>query len=169
MSHPKVSKSHQVVTTSVMLLFWDSLLMLQQPRWLLLIRKLLFEVNICHPLVRTDTDWTWHGQYELRTFLIFLFCLIFMMFYLPDRLMMQFGFPTAHKLTFLSSPPVTRTLPDLWPRERQLTSAPWATNSCSFQALLAGWPGTVPDMSVFVIGSAGYWDCWYTITIYVYH
>ena len=41
----------------------------------------------------------------------------------------QFGFPTAHKLTFLSSPPVTNTLPDLCPRETQFTLAPWATNS----------------------------------------
>ncbi len=43
--------------------------------------------------------------------------------------MMQLGFPTAHRLTFLSSPPVTRTRPDLWPRARQFTLAPWATNS----------------------------------------
>ena len=43
--------------------------------------------------------------------------------------MMQLGFPTAHKLTFLSSPPVTRTRPDLCPRARQLTFAPCATNS----------------------------------------
>ena len=41
----------------------------------------------------------------------------------------QFGFPTAHKLTFLSSPPVTNTLPDLCPSETQFTLAPWATNS----------------------------------------
>ena len=43
--------------------------------------------------------------------------------------MMQFGLPTAHKLTFLSSPPVTSTRPDLCPRARQLTLAPCATNS----------------------------------------
>ena len=42
---------------------------------------------------------------------------------------MQFGLPTAHKLTFLSSPPVTSTRPDLCPRARQLTLAPCATNS----------------------------------------
>ena len=46
-----------------------------------------------------------------------------------DLTIIQFGFPTAHKLTFLSSPPVTNTLPDLCPRETQLTLAPWATNS----------------------------------------
>ncbi len=43
--------------------------------------------------------------------------------------MIQLGFPTAHRLTFLSSPPVTRTLPDLWPSARQLTVDVWATIS----------------------------------------
>ena len=43
--------------------------------------------------------------------------------------MIQLGFPTAHRLTFLSSPPVTRTLPDLCPSARQFTFAPCATNS----------------------------------------
>jgi len=59
--------------------------------------------------------------------------------------MMQLGFPTAHKLTFLSSPPVTRTRPDLCPRARQLTFAPCATNSCSFQALLVFAPDMFAD------------------------
>lgn len=45
------------------------------------------------------------------------------------RTMMHDGFPTAHRLTFLSSPPVTRTRPDLLPSERQFTFAPWAENS----------------------------------------
>ena len=49
--------------------------------------------------------------------------------YISTLTIIQFGFPTAHKLTFLSSPPVTNTLPDLCPRETQLTLAPWATNS----------------------------------------
>ena len=53
----------------------------------------------------------------------------------PDRLMIQLGFPTAQRLTFLSSPPVTRTRPLLCPRERQVTLAAWPTNSCSFHAL----------------------------------
>ena len=43
--------------------------------------------------------------------------------------MIQLGFPTAHRLTFLLSPPVTRTLPDLCPSARQFTFAPCATNS----------------------------------------
>jgi hypothetical protein len=43
--------------------------------------------------------------------------------------MIQLGFPTAHRLTFLSSPPVTRTLPDLWPSARQFTVDVWATIS----------------------------------------
>lgn len=43
--------------------------------------------------------------------------------------MMHDGLPTAHKLTFLSSPPVTSTRPDLLPRDKQLTLAPWAVNS----------------------------------------
>jgi len=43
--------------------------------------------------------------------------------------MIQFCFPTAHRFTFLSSPPVTRTRPDLWPNARQLTFGVWATNS----------------------------------------
>lgn len=47
--------------------------------------------------------------------------------------MIQFGFPTAHKLTFLSSPPVTSTLPDLCPRARQFTLAPCATNSSAIK------------------------------------
>jgi hypothetical protein len=42
---------------------------------------------------------------------------------------MTFGFPTAQVFTFLSSPPVTITLPDFWPRARQLTLPPCATNS----------------------------------------
>lgn len=41
----------------------------------------------------------------------------------------QCGFPTDQRLTFLSSPPVTMTRPDLWPRPTQFTSAPWAANS----------------------------------------
>ena len=43
--------------------------------------------------------------------------------------MMQLGFPTAHRLTFLSSPPVTSTRPDLWPSARQLTLELCAANS----------------------------------------
>ena len=43
--------------------------------------------------------------------------------------MIQLGFPTAHRLTFLSSPPVTKTLPDLCPRARQLTADVCATIS----------------------------------------
>lgn len=35
----------------------------------------------------------------------------------------------AHKLTFLSSPPVTITRADFWPNARHVTLAPWATNS----------------------------------------
>lgn len=41
--------------------------------------------------------------------------------------------PTAQRLTFLSSPPVTRTRPDLAPRDRQLTLAPWAVYSSAIQ------------------------------------
>ncbi|GIY65258.1 hypothetical protein CEXT_422801 [Caerostris extrusa] len=43
--------------------------------------------------------------------------------------MMQLDFPTAQRFTFLSSPPVTITLPDFRPKARQVTLAPWATNS----------------------------------------
>lgn len=43
--------------------------------------------------------------------------------------MMHEGLPIAHKLTFLSSPPVTKTRPDLLPNDKQLTLAPWAENS----------------------------------------
>ena len=46
---------------------------------------------------------------------------------------MQLGLPTAHKLTFLSSPPVTSTRPDLWPSARQFTLAPCATNSSEIE------------------------------------
>jgi hypothetical protein len=47
--------------------------------------------------------------------------------------MMHDGFPIAHKLTFLSSPPVTKTRPDLLPKAKQLTLAPWAENSSAKQ------------------------------------
>ena len=47
----------------------------------------------------------------------------------PARLMMAFGLPTDHTLTFLSSPPVTMTEPDLRPICMQFTVAPCATNS----------------------------------------
>jgi hypothetical protein len=43
--------------------------------------------------------------------------------------MIQPCFPTAHRLTFLSSPPVTNTRPDLWPSAKQFTLEPWATKS----------------------------------------
>jgi hypothetical protein len=43
--------------------------------------------------------------------------------------MIQPCFPTAHKLTFLSSPPVTKTRPDLWPSAKQFTFESWATKS----------------------------------------
>ena len=43
--------------------------------------------------------------------------------------MIQLGLPIAHMLTFLSSPPVTMTRPDLWPSAKQLTGPPCATNS----------------------------------------
>jgi hypothetical protein len=46
---------------------------------------------------------------------------------------MQEVLPIAHRLTFLSSPPVTRTRPDLAPRDRQLTLAPWAENSSAIK------------------------------------
>lgn len=42
---------------------------------------------------------------------------------------MTFGLPTAHILTFLSSPPVTITRADEGPTDRQDTLEPWATNS----------------------------------------
>ena len=43
--------------------------------------------------------------------------------------MIQPCFPTAHRFTFLSSPPVTNTRPDLWPSAKQFTLEPWATKS----------------------------------------
>jgi hypothetical protein len=43
--------------------------------------------------------------------------------------MIALAFPMAHTLTFLSSPPVTMTEPDLRPICKQLTSAPCATKS----------------------------------------
>ena len=36
----------------------------------------------------------------------------------------QFGLPTAHKLILASSPPVTITRPDFWPKARHVTADP---------------------------------------------
>eukprot|EP00967_Tisochrysis_lutea_P080812 scaffold111170_cov30-Tisochrysis_lutea.AAC.1 len=47
----------------------------------------------------------------------------------PDRLIIAFGLPIDQRLTFLSSPPVTITLPDCRPTCTQLTGPAWATNS----------------------------------------
>lgn len=60
--------------------------------------------------------------------------------------MIQFCFPTAHRFTFLSSPPVTRTRPDLWPSARQLTLDEWATKSSVQKASIAVWryPNRMP-------------------------
>lgn len=41
----------------------------------------------------------------------------------------QLCLPIAHRLTFLSSPPVASTWLDLWPIAKQLTFALWAMNS----------------------------------------
>lgn len=43
--------------------------------------------------------------------------------------MMLFGFPTSHRLTFLSSPPVANMWPLFGLRDRQFTLELWATNS----------------------------------------
>ena len=43
-----------------------------------------------------------------------------------------FGFPTAHMLTFLSSPPVTITRPEVGPSDRHETFDPCATNSSAY-------------------------------------
>ena len=45
------------------------------------------------------------------------------------RTIITLGLPTAHMLTFLSSPPVTITLPDDGPKARQATFEPCATFS----------------------------------------
>lgn len=44
-----------------------------------------------------------------------------------------FGFPTAHMLTFLSSPPVTITRPEDGPSDRHETLDPCATNSSALE------------------------------------
>ena len=46
---------------------------------------------------------------------------------------MQLGFPTAHMLTFLSSPPVTITRPDLCPSAKHFTLAVCPTNSSAIE------------------------------------
>lgn len=55
----------------------------------------------------------------------------------PQLTMIAFGFPIAHTFTFLSSPPVAMTEPDLRPICRQLTAEPCATNSWTFVAFVA--------------------------------
>ena len=46
------------------------------------------------------------------------------------------GFPIAHMFTFLSSPPVTMTRPDVGPIARHVTLALWATNSSIKQQII---------------------------------
>eukprot|EP00962_Isochrysis_galbana_P057507 scaffold29934_cov103-Isochrysis_galbana.AAC.1 len=69
----------------------------------------------------------------------------------PDRLMMALGLPIDHRFTFLSSPPVTITLPDWRPMCRQLTGPPCATNSS------AGSGGAAMSASTACVAAGSRW------------